>query len=84
MFLDDTLVRGNIVLSELCHNIGDDWETLAQALGVSQQDIQLITNEADTSTDRADLALKIWRKSQADSATGNSFLCNSISLHFYY
>ncbi|KAL1117549.1 hypothetical protein AAG570_003864, partial [Ranatra chinensis] len=67
----DTVVRGNMVLSELCRVLGDDWEPLALRLGISQPDVDIIQQEVHTSQERASLALKLWRKNFGNSATGN-------------
>ncbi|BES94389.1 ankyrin 3, node of Ranvier (ankyrin G) [Nesidiocoris tenuis] len=67
----ETVVRGNMVLADLCQILGDDWEPLAKALGISGQDIEIIKQEVHTSPQRTSLALKLWQTNQGAQATGN-------------
>ncbi|XP_024080621.1 ankyrin-3-like isoform X3 [Cimex lectularius] len=67
----ETMVRGNMVLSDLCQVLGHDWEPLALKLGISDQDIDIIKQEVHTSPERTSLAIKLWRTNLGPQATGN-------------
>uniref|UniRef100_A0A0A9Y3T9 Ankyrin-2 n=2 Tax=Lygus hesperus TaxID=30085 RepID=A0A0A9Y3T9_LYGHE len=70
-FVAETMIRGNMVLADLCQVLGDDWEPLASKLGVSDQDIEIIKQEVHTSPQRTSLAIKLWQTNQGPQATGN-------------
>ncbi|XP_073979792.1 uncharacterized protein isoform X4 [Rhodnius prolixus] len=67
----ETMVRGNMVLADLCQYLGDDWEPLALRLGISEEDVEIIKQEVHTSPQRASLALKLWQNNLGVHATGN-------------
>lgn len=69
-----------MVLSDLCQVLGDDWEALADKLGVSAQDIEIIKQEVHTSPQRTSLALKLWQTNNGTQATGMNFFF----LYFWY
>lgn len=68
---EETMIKGNMVLADLCQVLGDDWEPLALRLGLSDQDVSIIKEEVYTSPQRTSLALKLWRNTFGPQATGN-------------
>lgn len=78
--MEETVVKGNMVLADLCQYLGDDWEPLALRLGLSEQDVNIIKQEVHTSPQRTSLTLKLWRNSFGPQATGNILLMRCFAI----
>ncbi|XP_072156429.1 uncharacterized protein [Bemisia tabaci] len=69
----ETIHRADIRLSDISNLLGEDWVLLAQELGVTDIDVQLIESEYPSSVQQqAIVMLKLWIKIAGNRATGNN------------
>ncbi|PHT96310.1 hypothetical protein BC332_34764 [Capsicum chinense] len=66
----ETIHRADIRLSDISNLLGEDWVLLAQELGVTDIDVQLIESEYPSSVQQqAIVMLKLWIKIAGNRAT---------------
>ncbi|EDV45272.1 ankyrin-3 [Drosophila erecta] len=59
------MIQGaDVILGDICSHLGSDWPQLANALGVSESDIELIKNDSllDDSVKQGMVMLQIWQE----------------------
>lgn len=69
----DTIHKADIRLTDICNLLNEDWEKLAEELGIPPSDVNLIKSEyPDNAPQQAMIMLRLWLRQYAHKATGNA------------
>ncbi|KAF4523415.1 hypothetical protein B566_EDAN007887, partial [Ephemera danica] len=69
----DSIHRADLRLSDICNLLGNDWVPLANELGVSSADINLVKSKyPDSVPQQAMVMLRLWMQQASNRATGKA------------